>query len=369
MGHVTKQEDTPEDGASEAILALGTSLPLPQGAREPEAAPRSLPPLRTRAGADARDVHALVAHVFASGSGGGSDRECDVLLEFFQSTLTNDNTRRSYLSAVTRFAAWCQAEGLGDVRAAKPRHLGVYLSHLEAEGLAITTRKQHIAALRMFYVALCQGGLMESNPASGVRSPRHSRRRGITPVLSDDELRLLLAAVPLGTLRGLRDRALLLFLFHTFARVSAAVALTRENVLRHGGRAWVRLTEKGGKVVELPLHRSLESALFAYLDAAAIEEGAVFRSFEGRSGLLGREPLTRNGAFRIVRGYARAAGIEAAIGCHSFRASGITSYLLRGGSLENAQRLAGHATPTTTKLYDRTGDEITAEEVERLPSF
>lgn len=52
-----------------------------------------------------------------------------------------------------------------------------------------------------------------------------------------------------------------------------------------------------------------------------------------------------------MQGYACAAGIESAIGCHSFHASGITTYLERGGSLENAQRLTGHATPATTKLY------------------
>jgi integrase/recombinase XerD len=325
--------------------------------------------LRSRAGADARDVGALVTHVFPSTRDEGKGRERDVLLDFFQSTLTNDNTRRSYLAALTRFATWCHAQGLADVRSAKSHHLGSYLAHLEREGLAITTRKQHLAALRMFYVALCQRGLMDNNPAAGVRSPRHSRRRGVTPVLSEEEMRALLAAVPTETLRGLRDRALLLFLFHTFARVSAAVGLTMADVLRLGGRTWVRITEKGGKVLELPMHRSLDGALSTYLDVAGITEGPVFRPFDGRTGRLKTEPLTRTGAFLIVRGYARAAGIEAAIGCHSFRASGITTYLQRGGSLENAQKLAGHATPTTTKLYDRTGDEIAREEVERLPAI
>jgi integrase len=170
-------------------------------------------------------------------------------------------------------------------------------------------------------------------------------------------------------LRWQRDRTLLLFLFHTFARVSATVALTRADLVRQGGQAWARITEKGGKVLEIPLHRRLELALFDYLAAAGIEEGPVFRSFEGRTGRLGKAPMTRTGAFLLVQAYARQAGIEASIGCHSFRASGITIYLQRGGSLENAQKLAGHATPTTTKLYDRTDDEVAREEVERLPDL
>ena len=165
-----------------------------------------------------RDVGTLLELIFDARGGANSGRARDVLLDFFESTLTNDNTRRAYLAAVTRFASWCRREGLADLCAAKPHHLGTYLAHLEHEGFAITTRKQQLAALRMFYVAICQGGLLDHNPAAGVRSPRHSRRRGVTPVLSEDEMRALLAVVPMDTLRGLRDRALLLFLFRPVSR-------------------------------------------------------------------------------------------------------------------------------------------------------
>jgi integrase len=70
-----------------------------------------------------------------------------------------------------------------------------------------------------------------------------------------------------------------------------------------------------------------------------------------------------------VKKAARAAGLDERVGCHSFRATGITTYLKRGGTPKNALRLAGHATPTTTKLCNRTGDEASIEEVEQLPSF
>jgi integrase len=59
-------------------------------------------------------------------------------------------------------------------------------------------------------------------------------------------------------------------------------------------------------------------------------------------------------------------GSEVKIGCHIFRAIGITAYLEAGGTLENAQAMAAHESPRTTKLYDRTGDEITLDEVERI---
>jgi integrase len=68
----------------------------------------------------------------------------------------------------------------------------------------------------------------------------------------------------------------------------------------------------------------------------------------------------------MVQRRARATGILSPIGCHTFRATGITQYLLNSGSLEKAQLMAAHASPRTTKLYDRTQDEVTLDEVERI---
>jgi integrase len=68
----------------------------------------------------------------------------------------------------------------------------------------------------------------------------------------------------------------------------------------------------------------------------------------------------------MVQRRGAALGMNIRIGCHTFRATGITAYLQNGGTLENAQLMAAHESPRTTKLYDRTGDEITLDEVERI---
>lgn len=68
----------------------------------------------------------------------------------------------------------------------------------------------------------------------------------------------------------------------------------------------------------------------------------------------------------MVKRRASGAGLSAKIGCHTFRATGITAYLENGGTIENAQAIAAHESPRTTKLYDRTSDEITLDEVERI---
>jgi len=136
-----------------------------------------------------------------------------------------------------------------------------------------------------------------------------------------------------------------------------------------GKRWWVRLDEKGGKVHEMPAHHNLEAYLDAYIEAAGFIEAKkspLFRSINGRTGKLSETAMHRIDAWRMIRKRAKALGIEADIGCHTFRATGITAYLENGGTLENAQLMAAHESPRTTKLYDRTGDEITLDEVERI---
>jgi integrase len=93
----------------------------------------------------------------------------------------------------------------------------------------------------------------------------------------------------------------------------------------------------------------------------------LFRTSRGHSGTaLADQPMTQVDAWRMVRKRALAAGIMAPIGNHSFRATGITAYLANGGALEHAQAMAAHESPRTTKLYDRTKERLTQDEVERI---
>jgi integrase len=106
-----------------------------------------------------------------------------------------------------------------------------------------------------------------------------------------------------------------------------------------------------------------------YLDAAGLRgegKGPLFRSAIGKIGALTDKPMSRVDAYRMVRRRTADAGFKNRLGCHVFRATGITAYLERGGTLENAQAMAAHESPRTTKLYDRTGDQITLDEVEKI---
>src|SRR5262249_2287387 len=114
---------------------------------------------------------------------------------------------------------------------------------------------------------------------------------------------------------------------YSFARINAVLEMKVRDYFVQGRRGWVHLHEKGGKEHEVPCHHNLEK----YLDE-----------------------------------YIAAAGIKTRIGNHTFRTTGITPYLKNNGKLEHAQYLADHASPRTTKLYDRRAEEISLDEVENI---
>ena len=285
--------------------------------------------------------------------------------EFFAVSIRNPNTRKAYARAAADFATWCEAHDINDVRQVQPVHVAAYIEGLR---IAAPSVKQRLAALRMLFDWLVIGQVMPTNPASSVRGPRHSVKKGKTPVLAAEEARALLDAIDASTSIGLRDRALIGLMVYTFARVGAAISMRVEDVYVQARRTWVRLHEKGGKQHEMPCHHNLEAWLHAYIDGAQLTDGKgyLFRTVAGRTGKLSERPMAQADAFRMIGRRADVAGIRTHIGCHSFRATGITEYLRNGGKLEIAQAMANHESARTTGLYDRRGDQVSLDEVERI---
>jgi integrase/recombinase XerD len=302
-------------------------------------------------------------------------------VEFFTATIRNKNTRLAYARAVGAFLAWCEEHGLAfdDIESIT---VSVYIEKLLDDGMAKPSVKQHLAAIRMMFDWMVTGGILPYNPAAAVRGPRYVIKKGKTPVLTPDEARLLLDSIPLiktitrrdgstiekPNLVGLRDRALLAVMVYSFARVSAVVGMDIDDYYQQGKRWWIRLHEKGGKHHEVPVHHKAEEYLDAYLAAAGIktEKDTPLWRCVTKERSIGDGRLTCIDVYRMIKRRCRQAELGATANCHTFRATGITAYLLNGGSLENAQAIAAHESPRTTKLNDRTSDEITLDEIERI---
>lgn len=287
-------------------------------------------------------------------------------IEFFTANIRNRNTRLAYAQAVGRFLSWCELRSLS-LDHIEPVVVAAYVEEL-ATDYAKPTVKQHLAAIRMLFDWLVVGQVVPVNPASSVRGPKHVVKRGKTPVLTAHEARQLLDSIETSTVAGSRDRALISIMVYSFARVSAVVGMNVEDYFQEGKRWWFRLHEKGGKRHEVPAHHNAEEYLDAYLKIAGISGAAkspLFRTLD-RSGRITPNGMTRNDAFRMIKRRAKIAGLPATICCHTFRATGITAYLENGGTIEKAQTIAAHESPRTTKLYDRTADDITLDEVEKI---
>lgn len=296
-------------------------------------------------------------------------------LEFFGASIRNPNTRAAYMKACAAFFAFLDENEVEAIDDIEPLHVAAWLEALQAEGRAVATQKQFMAAVRMLLDFLVTGGLIASNPALSVRAPRQSVTKGKTPVLSADECGALLRSIDTGDLVGLRDRALIGVMVFTFSRVSAACGITMGDLFKEKKRLRIRLHEKGGKVHDMPCHHTLEEYLSDYIEAAGLADAAattpLFQSFKrrpygrGEPELSGRA-LTRVEAWQMVQRRGAAAELDTAICNHTFRGTGITTYLENGGLIENAQRMAAHASLRTTQLYDRRNDDVTLDEVEKI---
>ena len=288
-------------------------------------------------------------------------------LEFFTAHIRNPHTRKAYARAAAEFADWCAGQGITALQQIQPVHVAAWVETLQLR-LAAPSVKQRLAAIRMLFDWLVVGQVMPTNPASVVRGPKHSVKKGKTPVLAAEEARALLDAIDVTTPMGLRDRALIGLMVYTFARVGAVLEMRLEDVFVQGRRTWVRLHEKGGKEHEMPCHHNLDDYLHAYIEGAQLAgaKGWLFRSGKGRTGQLSDQPLSQADVYRMIGRRAEAAGVRTKIGCHTFRATGITEYLRNGGRLEVAQQMANHESARTTGLYDRRNDQVSLDEVERI---
>ncbi len=288
-------------------------------------------------------------------------------IEFFTANIRNPNTRRAYARAACRFSDWCERQHV-QLAQLNPVVIAAYVEEL-MKTQAKPSVKQQLAAIRMLFDWLVLGQVVPFNPASSVRGPKHVVRKGSTPVLRPEEARLLIYSIETDSVGGLRDRALIGVMVYSFARVGALVGMNVEDYFQQGKRWWLRLNEKGGKRHDVPAHHTAEEFLDAYIEAAGLAtapgESPLFRTLDRHRQLTDRRIQARE-VLGMVKRRARQADLGDNVCCHSFRATGITTYLLNGGTIERAAAIAAHESTRTTQLYNRTDDAINLDEIERI---
>lgn len=272
----------------------------------------------------------------------------DVLRQFLEYLAAEKglaaNTAFSYRRDLEAFLAFLAADHIPWNRA-REEDLGRFLRFQSRAGLSARTTARRLSALRSFFKFLVLDGHLERNPARTIVPP--SMWRTLPKVLTMEEAEALMARPGDGDARGLRDRAMLEVLYGAGLRVSELASLRTSDVNLDEGFLVCR--GKGGKERLVPLGASARRAVALYRDGARpkLERGPVEALFLTRRG----GAFTRQGVWKLVRGYAREAGLAGKMSPHTLRHSFATHLLERGADLRSVQLMLGHSEITTTQIY------------------
>ncbi|MDI6632492.1 MAG: site-specific tyrosine recombinase XerD [Thermoanaerobacteraceae bacterium] len=255
------------------------------------------------------------------------------------------NTILAYRSDLAHFIAFLQRrrftvpEGLRDAVLA-------YLLELQQAGLTAATVARRLAALKAFCGYLVRVDSLKEDPTVELSSPKLIQR--LPRVLTPEEVGRILIVPRCNTPTGLRDRAMLELAYATGVRVSELVGLNVENI--NFEAAYVRVFGKGARERVVPVGRIARRCLREYLDrgrqvlAGGYGGSALFINSRG-------ERLTRQAFWKLLKKYARMAGVNKQLSPHTLRHSFATHLLENGADLRTVQELLGHADIGTTQIY------------------
>jgi len=273
------------------------------------------------------------------------------LLDLFISFLRAE--RGSSARTVDAYAADLQAY-FGDLKkqkltrpeAVRSEHVLFHLEALQARGMSKRSQARHLAAIRQFHRFLVSEKLAAQDPTEDIDTPRGAKK--LPMFLTLEEVEQLLAAPDERTVPGQRDRAMLQLLYATGLRVSELVKLPANAVNLQSG--YLIAFGKGAKERMVPFGKPAQEKLRAYLSGPRHQllKGKTARALFVTPRGSG---FTRQGFWKLLRRYARKAGIRAQISPHKLRHSFATHLLERGADLRAVQAMLGHADLATTQIY------------------
>ena len=274
----------------------------------------------------------------------------------------SQNSIAAYVSDIRGYREFAAERGLEpDARSS----VRAWMSEMSRRDLKPSTAARKLASLRGWFRWRVAENDLEADPTETLDAPKLGRR--LPAVLTLEEVDRIIEAHPARQRFPLRDRAILELLYSTGVRISELIAIQieecawRDRVIRlvpvmrrvrrrDGARARVQVGPKGDRARIVPIGKRAIAAAQAYVDGerAALKggrsEGSLFLNFRGR-------PLSRAGAWQIVRRHVRAAGIRKKVTPHTFRHTFATHLLDRGADLRAVQEMLGHADISTTQIY------------------
>lgn len=275
----------------------------------------------------------------------------NVLIEQFLDHLIlerglSPNTRSAYAADLKSFAAFLKRRKRHAFNEVSRKHILDYLMDERDRGLSVNSVSRRLVAVKVFFRYLQQEGMLDRDVTEAMDSPK--LWKVLPGVLSTREIDRLLQAPVGDDRRAVRDKALLELLYASGLRVSELADLKTEDV--HFDEGYLRCTGKGNKVRVVPFGTQAKACLERYLRSARplfVRDETVRHVFLTYRGT----PFTRKGLWKLVKEYARKAGIEKTISPHTMRHSFASHLLANGAPLRVIQEMLGHADIATTQVY------------------
>lgn len=256
------------------------------------------------------------------------------------------NTIEAYSRDLSRLSEFLIGKGVSAWPDVDGIQLRAYLSSLRAAGLSARSVARHAVTLRRLYRFLESEGLVKENPVPALLFRAQARK--LPQTLSADEVRRLLGQPDGAKMLGARDQAMLELLYASGLRVSELVTLKTQQVNFQGN--YLTVNGKGSKVRAVPFGQWAREKVSSYLNDVRprlLKGKSSPYLFTNRAG----QPLTRQGFWKLIRGYALRAGIEKRVTPHTLRHSFATHLLEGGADLRSVQTMLGHADISTTQIY------------------
>ena len=259
---------------------------------------------------------------------------------------SSPRTLEAYRRDVERLVAYARTKGAASPLDVTSRMLREFVYHLKDVGLSPSSIRRNISAVRTYFRFLLADGVVARDPSERLETPQ--RWRVLPDVLTVEEVERLLAAPTLDDPLAFRDRAMLELAYGAGLRVSEWITIAVRDVMLE--EKLVRVFGKGSKERLVPIGRSAIGAVATYVreQRPRLErgggKGVLFLNARG-------EPLSRMGAWKILRRYVERAGITKEVSPHTLRHSFATHLLEGGADLRAVQEMLGHADISTTQIY------------------
>ena len=274
------------------------------------------------------------------------DDQIDVFIRYMKEIKkVSKNTELSYRRDLNKLKDFLVANGIEDAGRVRDINLSAYVLELEQGDFTAATISRRIASMKGFFRYMEKRRVVEYSPAERLRAPKIIRHS--PDILSSEEIIKLLEQPPADSPKGLRDRAMLELLYATGMRVSELITLKITDVNMTVGYIECR---DGAKERAIPFGEEAKRALSAYISGSRNsmigrrDEQSLFVNCSG-------VPMSRQGFWKLLKYYAKKAGIDKDITPHTIRHSFAAHLVENGADLQSVQELLGHSDITTTQVY------------------